>query len=130
MQLARRFLWGLMVLCTLGGCAGTDPIKDVKRIFQREGKPQLEAGIKLYEDGRYNQASTSFQNALNAGLNNADQVTANKYLAFVNCVQGRDRQCRAHFRTALELDPSFELEPAEAGHPMWGPVFRQVRAKR
>jgi hypothetical protein len=57
-------------------------------------------------------------------------VTANKYLAFISCVSGRDRQCRAYFRRALELNPSFELEPAEAGHPTWGPVFRNVKGRR
>jgi hypothetical protein len=25
------------------------------------------------------------------------------------------------------LDPSFELEASEAGHPIWGPVFRNVK---
>ena len=130
MRLARCLVAATVVLGVLGGCEGTNPFKDATRIFQREGKPQLQAGIKQYEEARYTPASASFQAALNAGLNNADQVTAHKYLAFNHCVQGRERQCRAHFSTALELDPSFELAPAEAGHPLWGPVFRSVKAKR
>ena len=129
MRLARCFAAAVVALSVLGGCA-SDPVKDVKRIFQREGKPQLEAGIKQYEEARYKEASASFENAINLGLSNADQVTAHKYLAFIHCVQKRERQCRAHFSSAFELDPSFELAPAEAGHPVWGPVFRSVKAKR
>lgn len=129
MRVALCLLISLLGLGTLAGCS-SPPVQQIKSIFQSKGQPQLEAGIKLYEDGRYPQATTSFQNALNAGLSNSDQVTANKYLAFTSCVSGRDRQCRAYFRRALELDPAFELEPAEAGHPMWGPVFRSVKARR
>ena len=31
---------------------------------------------------------------------------------------------------ALELDPKFELSAAEAGHPIWGPIFRGLKAKQ
>jgi Tfp pilus assembly protein PilF len=129
MRLAKLILFMLAVLTALAACTST-PVQDIKRIFQSKGEPQLQAGIRFYEDGRYPQATTSLQNALSAGLSDADQVTANKYLAFVSCVSNRERQCRAYFRRALEINPSFELEPAEAGHPMWGPVFRSVKAKR
>ena len=129
MQFARYLLILMIALAALGGCA-SNPLTEVKRVFQGEGKQQLDAGIKYYEDGRYSQASTNLQNALNSGLRESDQVTAHKYLAFIHCGAGRERQCRAHFRTALEINPSFELQPAEAGHPTWGPIFRQVKAGR
>ena len=119
----------LIALATLGGCS-SQPVQDFKRIFQTKGEPELAAGIKNYEDGRYSQATVNFQNALDAGLSDADQVKANKYLAFISCVSGRDRQCRAYFRRALELNPNFELEPSEAGHPTWGPVFRSVKGRK
>ena len=121
-------LIGLAGLVALSGCAS--PVRDIKSIFQSKGEPQLHSGIKLYEDGRYNEALTSLQGALSAGLGTNDQVTANKYMAFISCASKRERQCRAYFSRALELNPSFELEPAEAGHPMWGPVFRSVKARR
>lgn len=129
MRVAPFLLVSLLGLTALAGCS-SPPVQQIKGIFQSKGEPQLEAGIKLYEDGRYPQAMTSFQSALNAGLSNSQQVIANKYLAFISCVSGRDRQCRSYFRRALELDPSFDLEPAEAGHPTWGPVFRSVKARR
>lgn len=119
----------LVGLAAFSGCT-SQPVREIKSIFQSKGEPQLQSGIKLYEDGRYKEATTSFQGALSAGLGVNDQITANKYLAFMSCVAGRERQCRAYFSRALELNPAFELEPAEAGHPIWGPVFRSVKARR
>ena len=56
----------LAALAMLTACSST-PVQDVKRIFQSsKGDAQLQAGIRLYEDGRYAQATTSLQNALNA----------------------------------------------------------------
>ena len=129
MRNASLIVFVFATLSLLAGCSSA-PVQDIKRIFQSKGEPQLQAGIRYYEDGRYAQATTSLQSAINAGLSDADQVTANKYLAFISCVSNRERQCRAYFRRALELNPSFELEPAEAGHPIWGPVFRNVKARR
>ena len=129
MHIRNYVLAALLAACTLSGCS-SQPVQAVKSIFQSKGEPQLKEGVRLYEDGKYPQALTTLQNALNDGLSDADQVTANKYLAFISCVSNRERQCRAYFRRALELDPSFELTPAEAGHPMWGPVFRNIKARK
>ena len=121
-------LIGLIGVVTVSGCAS--PVRDIKSIFQSKGEPQLRSGIRLYEDGRYNDALTSLQGAVGAGLGTQDEVTANKYMAFISCALKRERQCRAYFSRALELNPSFDLEPAEAGHPTWGPVFRSVKSRR
>jgi hypothetical protein len=126
MYIARYVLTLLIGLSALGGCS-MQPVQEIKRFFQSKGGSELTAGIKNYEDGQYQQATTDFQTALDTGLSDADQVIANKYLAFISCVSGRERQCRAYFTRALELDPSFELEASEAGHPIWGPVFRNVK---
>lgn len=131
-MIVRACIVAIIALGIVGGVSGcaSDPIKELQRVFKGEGEPQLQAGIKDYEDGRYKQASKHFEAALSAGLNRSGQVTAHKYLAFIHCVSRRERQCRGHFASALELDPAFELGPAEAGHPMWGPVFRSVKARR
>ena len=122
-------LAALFAAAALAGCS-SQPVQAIKSIFQSKGEPELKAGIRQYEDGKYAAATTSLQNALGAGLTDSDQVVANKYLAFISCTQGRERQCRAYFRRALELNPGFELEPAEAGHPMWGPVFKNLKGRR
>ena len=128
MQTAARGLL-VLVLIFLGACTSA-PFKEIGGVFKSKGEPQLQAGIRLYEDGRYPQAARSFESALQAGLGDSEKVTAHKYLAFINCASNRREACRGHFRTALKIDPAFELEPAEAGHPMWGPVFRSVKARR
>jgi Tfp pilus assembly protein PilF len=124
-----RFAAVLLAGLLLAGCT-TEPVREFSRMFERKGEAELRQGIKEYEDGKLPQASASFQAALTAGLSKEDEVTAHKYLAFIYCVTKRDRQCRAHFRIALELNPQFELTPAEAGHPMWGPVFRSAKEGR
>lgn len=130
MRFARGLLLAVAVVAGMAGCQSA-PMQEISRVFQpNKGDPELQAGIKLYEDGRYQQASKSFENALNIGLSSGGQVTAHKYLAFIHCVSKRERQCRGHFNSALDIDSSFDLSPAEAGHPMWGPVFRSVKAKR
>jgi Tfp pilus assembly protein PilF len=127
MHIARYVVLIAIAVGTLGGCS-SQPMQEIKRMFQNKGDAELAAGIKKYEDGKYPDATTDFQNAINMGLSDADQVTANKYLAFISCVSARERQCRAYFTRALELNPAFELEASEAGHPVWGPVFRNVKS--
>lgn len=90
---------------------------------------KLVSGVKNYESGDYNTSQNELQAALSMGLNSWGQITAHKYLAFISCVSGREKQCREEFKKALEIDPSFELKAAEEGHPIWGPVFRSVKGK-
>ena len=91
---------------------------------------KLSSGIKSYEEGDYNDSLNALQSALEIGLGKkSDQVLAYKYSAFIHCVSGRDKQCRDAFRRALEIEPAFELKPAEVGHPIWGPAFRSVKGK-
>lgn len=91
---------------------------------------ELRRGVQQYDDGDYKEAARHFQRALELGLTQmADQVTAHKHLAFIACVAKRTTACRQEFRKAFEADPLFDLAPAEAGHPMWGPVFRSVKSE-
>lgn len=95
-----------------------------------KGIDELRKGVLRYDDGEYKDAARHFQRALELGLPApGDQATAHKHLAFIACVASRSAQCRADFRKALDADPSFDLAAAEAGHPMWGPVFRSVKAE-
>lgn len=114
----------LMLVGLVVGCASS-PMK----VFEKtpDGQQSLSAGIDAYHEGSYADATKRLQNALDQGLNSGDQAKAHKYLAFIHCVNGRERQCREEFRKALEINPNMELDPAEAGHPLWGPVFRSVK---
>lgn len=126
MRISRQLLTAAVIVAALSGCA----VESVKGIFQTRGEQELSTGIRNYEDGKYGEAAKTLQGALDAGLNTGDQVKAHKYLAFIHCASSREKQCRDEFRKALELNPSLELEPAEAGHPVWGLVFRSVKARR
>jgi len=95
-----------------------------------EGESLLRAGVAAYEDGDLKTADQRLTAALRAGLADKDRVTAYKYLAFINCSTGREQQCREDFVAALAIDPGLQLSPAEAGHPVWGPIFKNVKAQR
>lgn len=94
------------------------------------GERWLAIGINQFGEGQYGDATKSLQASLQLPLNPRQQVQAHKYLAFIHCVSGRERLCREEFGKAFEISPGLELAPAEAGHPIWGPVFRGVKAKR
>jgi Tfp pilus assembly protein PilF len=94
-----------------------------------KAQQELASGIARYEDGNYKLAARQLQSALTQGLEVPEEkARAHKYLAFMHCVGGREKQCREEFRKAIVADPAFDLTPAEAGHPTWGPVFRKLKA--
>lgn len=128
-------IWiALLSLLLLGACGApmrndSLPVaRQTEEIFPAER--MLSGGIKSYEEGDYNDSLKALNAALETGLaRKSDRVLAYKYSAFIYCVSGRDRQCRDAFRKALEIDPAFDLKPAEAGHPIWGPVFRSIKTR-
>ena len=91
---------------------------------------ELAAGVKSYDAGEYDNAVKSLMGSLEHGLlSKVEQARARKYLAFSYCVTGRDVLCRDEFRKAFEIYPDFALTAAEDGHPIWGPVYRNVRTQ-
>ena len=129
----RKTLLLLVAVTLVAGCESA-PIKAIQQEFMNlfhpnPGGPDLAAGIRSYENGNYNESARQLQAALDAGLNRSGQIQAHKYLAFIHCVSSRMALCRDEFRMAIVIDPEFSLEPAEAGHPIWGPVFVSVKAR-
>jgi Tfp pilus assembly protein PilF len=92
------------------------------------GHSELSAGLKLYEAGEDEESAKNLQGAIELGVPDKQRADAHKYLAFIHCASNRERQCRDEFRKALSVDPALELGPAEAGHPVWGPIFRSVKS--
>ena len=122
-----------IVLVLIAGCGLTRPtpapVSEPGVIqAQRDAVQLLQTGLKQYDQGQYKRAAATLQQALDMGLATANQTRAYKHLAFISCTSNRESQCRNEFRKALELDARFDLTPAEAGHPQWGPVFRSVKA--
>jgi hypothetical protein len=99
-------------------------------VLRERAAEQLAAGIKQYETGDFDNAVKSLTASLEHGmLSKPDQSRARKYLAFSHCVSGREAQCRDEFRKAFEINSDFALSAAEDGHPIWGPVYRNVRTQ-
>jgi Tfp pilus assembly protein PilF len=115
------------MLVALAGCS-TQPMRDLRELFQpASGTSALRLGLRQYDSGQYADAARSLQTAVELGLNDSDNANAHKHLAFINCAAQRERACRDEFRRALRADPQLELSPAEAGHPVWGPVFASLK---
>jgi Tfp pilus assembly protein PilF len=117
----------LIGAAVLGGCR-MSPIQEVRQFFRPDGESHLKAGIRNYEDGRFAEAADNLRDAVRAGLSDKDEVTANKYLAFIACSHKQERHCRAYFRRVLQVQPDFQLSALEADHPLWGPTFRALKA--
>jgi Tfp pilus assembly protein PilF len=91
------------------------------------GTTALGAALKQYEDGYYEESAKNLQEAIDLGVPDKQRANAHKHLAFIHCSSSRERECRDEFRKALAADPALDLAPAEAGHPVWGPIFRSLK---
>jgi hypothetical protein len=108
--------------------AGTNDPAKIER--QSRADRNLSEGLRLYETGSYDDALRSILLALDSALLTIqNQITARKHLAFIHCVSNRETSCRDEFDRVIAIDPNFMLTPAEAGHPSWGAVFRNLRAE-
>ncbi len=119
-------------LSLLAGCASPPPAPPtapvgLAELMERPAERALFEGIRAYDDGQYVQAEAALRRALAAGLRSGrDQASAYKLLAFITCTSERLAECEAAFRAARAADPAFQLSRPEAGHPVWGPVYRKV----
>jgi Tfp pilus assembly protein PilF len=126
-----RFLLPMLLAALLlGGCAA--PPKPaapsgLAELMERPAERALMEGIRAYDDGQYAQAESALRAALGGGLSSArDRATAHKLLAFITCTSDRLNACESEFREARAADAAFALSRSEAGHPLWGPVYRSV----
>jgi tetratricopeptide (TPR) repeat protein len=98
--------------------------------LRERARDYLAQGVKQYEAGEYDNSMRNLGAALDHGLlTKPEQARARKLMAFIHCVSGREAHCRDEFRKAFEIYPEFALTPAEDGHPIWGPVYRNVRTQ-
>ncbi len=126
-----------MLLALLVGCVAapppppsTAPEELARRQRVERAELSLNNGLKQYDAGSYAEAMNNFLVALDSGvLPPAQQLIARKHMAFIQCVNSRELACKEEFEKAFQLDPKFELLPAEAGHPTWGPIFRLVKTE-
>jgi len=116
----------LTSLAILTGCAAPAPI-GLMDITSRPAERALQSGIRAYDDAAYPEAEKQLLLALQTGLASPrDQAAAHKELAFIYCTSNRVKECEASFLAARKADPTFALSRSEAGHPVWGPVYKRV----
>jgi tetratricopeptide (TPR) repeat protein len=133
---------GIVLVALVSGCAempktsqeAAPPKPAAPQITESQlrgrANEQLQQGVAQYQAGEYDNAMKSLTASLDHGLlTKVDQSRARKLLAFIHCVSGRDAPCRDEFRKAFEINPEFALTTAEDGHPIWGPVYRDVRTQ-
>jgi len=116
-------------LALLAACAPQKPPAPVGLLdlMDRPSERALLTGLRAYDEGQYPEAERQLQGALKGGLAAPrDRAAAHKVLAFIYCTSQRVDACEAAFRSARAEDPSFALTKAEAGHPVWGPVYKRV----
>ena len=134
MTLLTRTRLSLLVLAAAAlaaGCAAppppAPPPTGLAEVMERPAERALLDGIRAYDDGQYAQAEKALRKALADGLQSSrDRATAHKLLAFITCTSERAAECEAAFRAARAADPAFVLSRSEAGHPLWGPVYRKA----
>jgi|SRR5215831_15176909 hypothetical protein len=113
----------------LAACAQpAPPPVGVMDLNARPAERALIAGLKAYDDAQYESAERLFRESLAAGLASPrDRAEAHKRLAFLHCAAGRLAECEAEFRLARQADRNFALDKSEAGHPVWGPVYKKLQ---
>lgn len=124
----KRLNWlAVWLAAALAGCAAPTPSAGLIDVIERPAERALLTGMRAYDDAQYAQAERALQTALHTGLNSPrDRAGAYKLLAFIYCTSSRLPDCEASFRAARQADPAFTLTRSEAGHPLWGPVYRRV----
>ena len=116
------------VACLLAACVQAPPAPlGLVEMSERPAEKALLAGLKAYEDAQYDAAERQFAQALGLGLAAPrDRAEAHKRLAFIRCAAAKLDECETEFRRARAADPAFALDRSEAGHPVWGPVYRKL----
>jgi Tfp pilus assembly protein PilF len=97
-------------------------------LTERPAERALMGAMRAYDDADYPAVERQANEAMKLGLRSTrDVATAHKLRAFVYCTSNRLAACEAEFRAARTADPAFVLSHAEAGHPVWGPVYLKSR---
>jgi len=120
----------VVMTAALTGCETPPPQAPVglTDLTERPAERALMGAMRAYDDADYPAVERQANEAMKLGLrSNRDIATAHKLRAFVYCTSNRLAACEAEFRAARAADPAFVLSHAEAGHPVWGPVYLKSR---
>jgi len=97
-------------------------------LAQNKERGLMQEGLDLYQKGEYAEALHKFQD-IKEGLillDAPEQVTVHKYRAYCLIVMERVPEAKKEFKAALDVDPSFALDPASTP-PKILSVFNEVK---
>jgi len=116
----------LAAVAMLAGCSSLN--SSTPTVATQEAQDQLQQVRDAYNAGRYGdvirQVATS---GVLEQSTDAVHIESLKLQSFSYCLTNYRQLCEDGFRRILTIDPDFTLAPSEAGHPQWGPVFRQAK---
>ena len=133
-----RIPMALAVVVLAAGCASPPPAAapvapvlppplGLSDVLDRPSERALFDGLRAYDDGQYELSESALRAALAGTLRSPrDKAMAHKLMAFIYCTSNRESLCEAAFKSARDSDAAFRLSRAEAGHPLWGPIYRRV----
>jgi hypothetical protein len=117
----------LLALAACGAVPKAAPATGLLDLLDQPAERALSDGIRAYDDALYTRSEAALRRALAIGLaSSRDRANAYKLLGFITCASERINECEAALLAARAADPAFVLSRAEAGHPVWGPVYRRV----
>lgn len=123
-------LLAVMWMLGLAGCGALPkpaPTTGLLDLLDQPAERALSDGIRAYDDALYARSEAALRRALAVGLASPrDRASAYKLLGFITCANERINECEAALLAARAADPAFVLSRSEAGHPVWGPVYRRV----
>ncbi|HVL56890.1 MAG TPA: TssQ family T6SS-associated lipoprotein [Burkholderiaceae bacterium] len=128
---ALRIAVAAIAFASAAGCASLQEIEGLpfsQPSAAEPGRQQLAEAVALYDAGDFHGTIRKLETSREIWTAPVPvRTAAYKQLAFAQCAVGRRTLCRRAFDNLLVLDPKFELSALEAGHPIWGPVFRQAQ---
>jgi hypothetical protein len=116
------------LLAALAACTTPPPVKQEVKPTQA-ALDQLQQVRDSYTAGKYGEVIrfVATSNEL-AGSTSDVVIESLKLQAFSYCISNYQQLCQDDFTRILVIDSSFDLSPAEQGHPKWGPAFRAAKA--
>lgn len=126
-----RLLLLYLVVVGMAGCAGpSTPVPPPEPPPTPAALEALRSVRVLYTNGSYGDVirRVATSNEL-AASSSAVRIEVYKLQAFSYCVSNHAQLCEDAFMRILRIDPAYTLAPNEAGHPTWGPVFRNAQSK-
>ncbi len=94
-----------------------------------ENQLLLKKGVDNYFKGKYDEAVTEINSALEKGLKEKeDRVKAYRFLAYTHVAKEEKEEAKRQFKKALEIDPKMELDPVYVS-PKIIEVFSEVRGE-